>query len=391
MSAVTANQVQMGIERSPGLWSLAWKRLLGDKVAVVSMVVVIFFLLLSVASLIGLIAKDWNKEVAINYAPPTLFKDSHKPSADLKVGAADAGPAVDGAAERVPLVNDRDPLRETINELKTQLGQPTGATADSGIKIVDPLADVMAELRKQLGRTGDGAAKVVEEKRLDYLPFGADKWGRDVLSKVIQGSETSILVGFAAAIVATIFGTLLGALAGYFGGKTDDALNWFYSIFSSIPYILLVLAIAAVLNKKGVLTVVLILGFTGWTSIFRLVRAEYMKHKARDYVRAANAIGASHTRRMFVHIFPNISHVVLVQLSLHVVLFIKSEVILSFLGFGVPVDTVSWGSMLNESQNELILGYWWQLAAATAFMAVLVTAFSLFTDALRDALDPKLK
>jgi peptide/nickel transport system permease protein len=90
----------------------------------------------------------------------------------------------------------------------------------------------------------------------------------------------------------------------------------------------LVLAIAAVLNKKGVLTVVLILGFTGWTSIFRLVRAEYMKHKARDYVRAANAIGASHTRRMFVHIFPNISHVVLVQLSLHVVLFIKSEVIL---------------------------------------------------------------
>lgn len=391
MNAVTANQVQMHIERSPGLWSLAWKRLLGDKVAIVSMVVVIFFLLLSLASLVGLIAKDWNKEVAINYAPPTLFKDSHKPSADLKAGAVDAGPAVDGAAERIPLVNERDPLREVINELKTQLGQPTGATGDSGIKIVDPLADVMTELRKQLGRTGDGSAKVLEEKRLDFLPFGADKWGRDVLSKVIQGSETSILVGFAAAIVATIFGTLLGALAGYFGGKTDDALNWFYSIFSSIPYILLVLAIAAVLNKKGVLTVVLILGFTGWTSIFRLVRAEYMKHKARDYVRAANAIGASHTRRMFVHIFPNISHVVLVQLSLHVVLFIKSEVILSFLGFGVPVDTVSWGSMLNESQNELILGYWWQLAAATAFMAVLVTAFSLFTDALRDALDPKLK
>jgi len=391
MNAVTANQVQMNIERSPGLWSLAWKRLLGDKVAVVSMVVVIFFLLLSLASLVGLIAKDWNKEVAVNYAPPTLFKDSHKPSADLKAGAVDAGPAVDGAAERVPLVNERDPLREVINELKTQLGQPTVATADSGLKIVDPLADVMTELRKQLGRTGDGSAKVLEEKRLDFLPFGADKWGRDVLSKVIQGSETSILVGFAAAIVATIFGTLLGALAGYFGGKTDDALNWFYSIFSSIPYILLVLAIAAVLNKKGVLTVVLILGFTGWTSIFRLVRAEYMKHKARDYVRAANAIGASHTRRMFVHIFPNISHVVLVQLSLHVVLFIKSEVILSFLGFGVPVDTVSWGSMLNESQNELILGYWWQLAAATAFMAVLVTAFSLFTDALRDALDPKLK
>ena len=392
MSAATLNQI--GIDRSPGLWSLAWKRLSADRIAVVCMVIVIAFLLLSLGAFFGLIAKDWNREIAINYAPPTLFKDSHKPSADLKPGGAtDAGPAVDGAATRPEFINDRDPLREVINELKAQLGQPTSAAAavDSGIKIVDPLADVLTELRKQLGRTGDGAANVVEAKRLDYLPFGADKWGRDVLAKVIQGSETSILVGFAAALVATLLGTVLGAFAGYYGGKTDDALNWFYSIFSSIPYILLVLAIAAVLKQKGVITVVLILGLTGWTSIFRLVRAEYLKHKARDYVRAANAIGASNLRRMFVHIFPNISHVVLVQLSLHVVLFIKSEVILSFLGFGVPVDTVSWGSMLNESQNELILGYWWQLAAATVFMAVLVTAFSLFTDALRDALDPKLK
>jgi len=96
-------------------------------------------------------------------------------------------------------------------------------------------------------------------------------------------------------------------------------------------------------------------------------------------------------RRMFVHILPNVSHVILVQLSLNVVGFIKSEVILSFLGFGVPVDVVSWGSMLNEAQNELILGKWWQLAAAGLAMAVLVTAFSMLTDALRDALDPKLK
>ena len=388
MTTAAATLNQIGIDRSPGLWSLAWKRLKADHIAVISMVIVIAFLLLSLGAFFGLIAKDWNREVAVNYAPPTLFKDSHK-APDTEAGA-DAGPAVDGAAPKAEFINDRDPLREVINELKAQLGQSTG-TVDSGIKIVDPLADVLTELRKQLGRTGDGAANVVEAERLDYLPFGADKWGRDVLAKVIQGSETSILVGFAAAIVATIMGTVLGAFAGYYGGKTDDALNWFYSIFSSIPYILLVLAIAAVLKQKGVVTVVLILGLTGWTSIFRLVRAEYLKHKARDYVRAANAIGASNLRRMFVHIFPNISHVVLVQLSLHVVLFIKSEVILSFLGFGVPVDVVSWGSMLNESQNELILGYWWQLAAATVFMAVLVTAFSLFTDALRDALDPKLK
>ena len=93
---------------------------------------------------------------------------------------------------------------------------------------------------------------------------------------------------------------------------------------------------------------------------------------------------------MFVHILPNASHVILVQLSLHVVAFIKAEVILSFLGMGVPVDMVSWGTMLAEAQNELIIGKWWQLFAAGAGMAVLVTAFALFTDSLRDALDPKL-
>jgi len=188
-----------------------------------------------------------------------------------------------------------------------------------------------------------------------------------------------------------LLGTVFGALAGFYGGLVDDFFNWFYSIFTSIPSILMILTVAAVLQQKGVATIVLILGLTGWTGPFRLIRAEYMKHKGREYVMAADAIGASTWRKMFAHIFPNVSHVALVQLSILVVGFIKAEVILSFLGFGVPVGVVSWGSMLNEAQNELILGKWWQLTAAAIAMAVLVTAFSLLTDALRDALDPKLK
>ena len=126
--------------------------------------------------------------------------------------------------------------------------------------------------------------------------------------------------------------------------------------------------------------------------MFRLIRGEYLKHKAREYVQAADAIGASNARRMFVHIFPNVSATSCwCSCRSSPSAFIKAEVILSFLGFGVPVDVVSWGSMLNEAQNELILGKWWQLVAAGTAMAMLVTAFSLFTDALRDALDPKLK
>jgi oligopeptide transport system permease protein len=207
------------------------------------------------------------------------------------------------------------------------------------------------------------------------------------------------VVGLAAAVLATLIGTVLGALGGYFGGRIGDFLEWVYNVFTSVPYILLVFALAALFKSgplahtlgNSVWTVVIILSVVGWTGIYRLVRAEYIKHRSREYVRAAEAIGASHSTRMFTHILPNISHVVLVQLSLHVVSFIKAEVILSFLGLGVPIDMVSWGTMLSEAQTELVLGKWWQLVAATVFMASFVTAFALLTDALRDALDPKLK
>jgi oligopeptide transport system permease protein len=170
----------------------------------------------------------------------------------------------------------------------------------------------------------------------------------------------------------------------------DDLFEWFYNVFTSIPYILLILAFAAVLSR-GLSTIILILGLTGWTGVYRLMRAEYIKHAGREYVRAAQAIGASHLSRMFRHILPNTGHVMLVQFSQHVVQFIKAEVILSFLGLGVPVSMVSWGTMLAEAQEELVIGKWWQLAAAGLTMAVLVTAVSLLTDAMRDALDPKLR
>jgi peptide/nickel transport system permease protein len=334
---------------SPGLWMLAWRRLCRDRVGMASLAAVALYSALMLASGAGMIAGDWSKETGVSYAPPGFMG----PEAAAPVGNA----APDIAPHSRP--------------------EETG--------MADPLAEALAGIRKELA----GASK--PDSKATTLAFGGDKWGRDVLKKAVKGTETSMLVGIVSALLAVVLGTVFGAQAGYYGGRVDDFFNWLYSVFTSIPYLLLVLAIAAVLNQKGTLTVILILGLTGWTGIFRLVRAEYLKHKVREYVLAADAIGASGARRMFVHIFPNVSHVVLVQLSLHVVLFIKSEVILSFLGFGVGVDTVSWGSMLNEAQTELLLGKWWQLVAATAAMAVLVTAFSLFTDALRDALDPQLK
>lgn len=332
--------------RSNGVWSAAAARFRRDTVGLVSLVVVVLFLLLVVASFFGLVASHWQDERAVADAPPTFL-----------------GPAA--ASQNIAVA------------------APTGPNVD--ISAVDPLApryEEWAEAAKKY--------KTADTVKATTLAFGADRLGRDVLAKATKGAEVSILVGVSAAVVATLIGTLLGAVAGFFGGKVGDFLEWVYNVFTAIPDILLIFAFAAVFHR-GVLSVVLILGLAGWPGMYRLMRAEFIKHVGRDYVRSAEAIGATNASRMFRHILPNVSHVVLVRLSTYVVGFIKSEVILSYLGLGVGVDQVSWGTMLAEAQSELILGHWWQLVAATVFMAVFVTAFSLMTDALRDALDPKLR
>ena len=335
-----------GMKRSAGVWRAAATRFRTDRVGMASLVIVALFVLLVSASGVGLVAGDWQTERGVPDAPPTFV-----------------GPAA--------------------NTESVATATPRGPNVD--LSAVDPLAPRYREWAEAAKKY-----RTTEAVKAQTLPFGADRLGRDVLAKAIKGAQVSILVGVSAALLATLIGTLLGALAGFFGGRVGDALEWVYNVFTAIPGILLIFAFAAVVGR-GIGSVVLILGLAGWTGIYRLVRAEFIKHAVRDYVRSAEAIGASTASRMFRHILPNVSHVVLVQLSIHVVGFIKSEVILSYLGLGVGVDQVSWGTMLSEAQSELILGHWWQLAAATLFMAVFVTAFSLMTDALRDALDPKLR
>ncbi|MEW6100276.1 MAG: ABC transporter permease [Pseudomonadota bacterium] len=345
-----------------GVWRLAWRRFRADRVGMASLAVVAAFLLLVAASAAGLVARDWQREVGVPYAPPS-FLTSHAAQEPGGTGAptASAGAAADEAGP----------------------ASPRGEPID--LSDIDPLAPRYEEWRRRAAQL-----QTTEPPRRATLPLGGDRLGRDVLAKAVQGAQVSIFVGVAAAFVATAFGTALGALAGFFGGRLGDVLEWLYNVFTSVPGILLIFAFAAVFGR-GIGTVVLILGFTGWTGVYRQVRAEYLQHAVRDYVRAAEASGAGPWVRMVRHILPNVSHVILVQLSILVVGFIKAEVILSYLGLGVPVDQVSWGTMLGEAQSELILGHWWQLATATAFMAVFVTAFSLLTDALRDALDPKLR
>ncbi|EHR73783.1 ABC-type dipeptide/oligopeptide/nickel transport system, permease component [Burkholderiales bacterium JOSHI_001] len=346
MSAAVQAGTGPVVQRSEGVWLAGWHRYKSDRVGMVALAIVAAFLVLIALSAVGLVASGWQKEVGVPNAPPSF----------LGPRAAEAESAIES---------------------------PKGPNVD--LSDIDPLAPRYKEWAERAAQM-----KTVEEVKLDTLPFGGDRLGRDVLAKAVKGTEVSVFVGVLSAVLATFIGTALGAFAGFFGRWVDDFLEWLYNVFTAIPEILLIFAFAAVFGR-GIGTVVLILGLTGWAGVYRQVRAEFIKHRSREYVRAAEAIGASTSSRMFRHILPNVSHVVLVRMSLLVVGFIKTEVILSYLGLGVPVDKVSWGTMLAEAQSELILGHWWQLVAATVFMAVFVTAFALMADAWRDALDPKLR
>ena len=336
--------------RTDGVWRAAWRRFRRDRTGMGAMTVVLAYALLLACTGSGLLARHWQDEVAVPDAPPAFL------------GAAatdDAGIAPQASA--------------------------AASAAGPDISDVDPLAPRYKEWDERAARDHAQAKPLATT-----LPFGGDRLGRDVLAKTLKGAQISVSVGVLAAIVATLIGASLGAIAGFFGGWVGDLVEWLYNVLTAVPEILLFFAFAAVFGR-GISTLVLIMGLTGWTSQYRQVRAEFIKHARRDYVRAAEAIGASAGARMFRHILPNVSHVILVRMSLLVVSFVRAEVILSYLSLGVATDQVSWGTMLAESQSELVLGHWWQLAAATVAMAVFVTAFSLMADAWRDALDPKLR
>ena len=219
--------------------------------------------------------------------------------------------------------------------------------------------------------------------------FGTDIFGRSVFFKLLQGTQVAMSVGLVSSLISIPIGVALGAVAGYFGGWVDDIVVWFYTTLSSIPNIMLLIAITFIMGK-GLLAIYVALGITAWVSLARVIRGEFIKHKKRDYVIAAESLGAGHLSRIFKHILPNVSHFIIINISIQFMSAIKSEVILSFLGLGVQGQP-SWGVMIDDARLELSRGVWWQLAGATFAMFFIVLAFNILGDSLRDALDPKIK
>lgn len=219
--------------------------------------------------------------------------------------------------------------------------------------------------------------------------FGIDNLGRDFYSRIVYGARVSLTIGFTAALFSVLVGIPLGALAGYFGGRLDWVIMRIIEVFSVVPPLLAALLLGA-LTRGGYGTIVFIAALFGWVNVCLLVRAQVKSFREKEFVRAAQALGASPWYIIRRHLIPNSISPIIIGFVLSIPLAMMLEASLSFLGVGVPPPTPTWGQMINEGIDFMF--FYWHLAVfPTAALAISVLAASLFGDGLRDALDPTLK
>lgn len=230
-----------------------------------------------------------------------------------------------------------------------------------------------------------GDARVDGEARVFLL--GTDNLGRDVAGRLVQGTRIACLVGVVTSFIAILLGVLLGCLGGYFGKWIDAIVVWLTATVSSVPALLIILAISMVFGK-GLQGICWGVGLTTWVGVCRNVRAEVIKHRDRPYVQAARVLGYSDWRILFLHILPNVMHIVLISFSIRFPAAVGTEVFVSFLGIGEQREP-SWGIMLNEARLRLWQGVWWEMTFVTLAIFGLVLAFNVLADALRDRYDPQ--
>lgn len=250
----------------------------------------------------------------------------------------------------------------------------------------------IAELEAKVESFFKPLSGVSRWKRNSELLLGTDRQGRSIAVRALYSIDIAIRIGLVVAFCSVLIGSLMGAAAAYYGGWVDNLVTWIFTVFSSIPNLVLLVLLVSLFRgtpaEGTLIPMFMAFGITYWVGPCRVIRGETLKLKHLEYIEAAKSMGFSRPYIMIKHILPNTVHLMLINFSLLFIAAIKGEVILTYLGLGIKNST-SWGIMISQSASEVSSGFFWQIGAATAFMFLLVLAFNILSDALQDAFDPK--
>ena len=392
------------------LHSRGWRKLRKNRMALVALGIILVYLSLGLAVYVfGAISKE---ESLARVGPKQMVGFFEKPTVEQRLHDLQWYlEQIDGVFNTKRRDTNPEELLANIDYLGLRAADLSvdefGERLDSIWEVYDELleiqeddafADDPANLERlsQLEEDVHGLYRQPEGKDGRFyrlaLSLGTDSSGRSIALRALYSIKVAIQIGLVTAIISVLLGTLLGGAAAFFGGWVDHLIVWLYSTFSAIPYIVLLMVLASMFlgsRFEGTLIpVYTAFCLTFWIGPCRVIRGEVMKLRELEYVQAATAVGYGRLRILLLHILPNTAHLMFINFSLLFIGAIKAEVILSFLNLGVKNEP-SWGKMIQESGQEVLNGFFWQIGAATALMFVLVLAFNVLSDALQDAFDPK--